>query len=459
MALKVHEQSEQVEVMAKNWPIVAALLGGTRAMRDAGETFLPKWPGEDADSYEVRRTTATLFPAFARTLGVMAGKPFAKALTYGEDVPANIKEWCDDVDLEGRNLHTFASEMLEEVLGFGLAGVLVEYPRVGELRTKAEERAIGARPYMVKITHDQILGWRTEKINGVAMLTQLRLAETAEVEDGRYGTKTVNRVRVLMPGAWELWEERADGAEYDLIDQGTTSLTEIPFVPFYGRRTGLMTGVSPLMDLAYLNVKHWQSQSDQDTILHVARVPILAMIGADDDSTITVGASAAVKLPQGAELKFVEHSGAAIAAGETSLERLQDQMIQTGAELLMPMPGQRSATEANNDAEANKSELQRIVEAFEDSLDQTLWLMSRWVGGDDGGHVSVFKDFSAGSLSDAAGQLILAFQQAGLITKRSAIIQAQRIGVLAPDIDPDEEIDAVDAEGPSLGLIGHDDGQ
>lgn len=452
MALKVFEQSAQVKEMAQNWPIAAALLGGTRAMRAAGERFLPSWPNEDGEAYRARLSTATLFPAFARTLGVMAGKPFAKQLTYGEDVPANIREWCDDIDLEGRNLHTFASELMEESLGYGIAGVLVEYPRVEGVRTVAEERAIGARPYFVKITHDQILGWRSTKRNGVTVLTQLRLAETAEVEDGEYGTETVNRVRVLTPGAWELWEETNEGG-YQLIDEGVTTLSEIPFVPFYGRRTGFMMGVSPLLDLAYLNVKHWQSQSDQDTILHVARVPILAMIGAEDGASLAVGASTAVKLPLGADLKFVEHSGAAIQAGQESLEKLQDQMIQTGAELLMPKPGQRSATEANNDAEANKSELQRIVEAFEDSLDQCLWFMAQWVGQDDGGRVSLFKDFGAGSLSDAAGQLILAFQQSGLITKRTAIIQAQRIGVLAPDIDPDDEIEAVDAEGPSLGMI------
>lgn len=452
MALKVHEQSVQVQEMAKAWPIVAALLRGTRAMRDAGEQFLPKWPKENAESYEARRSTATLFPAFARTLGVMTGKPFAKALTYGDDVPTQIKEWCDDVDLEGRNLHTFASEMLGEVLGFGLAGVLVDYPRVGDIRTLAEERELGARPYMVKVTHDQILGWKTAKVGGVTKLTQLRLAEAAEEDDGEYGTKQVKRVRVLTPGAWELWQSQGDGKDYVLIDDGTTTLAEIPFVPFYGRRLGFMMGVSPLMDLAYLNVKHWQSQSDQDTILHVARAPILVMIGTDKNELV-IGASAAVNLPEGGDLKYVEHGGAAIAAGETSLEKLQDQMIQTGAELLMPQPGQRSATEANNDAEANKSELQRIVEAFEDSLDQALWFMAQWARLPDGGHVSVYKDFAAGSLSDAAGQLILAFQQGGLITKRTAIIQAQRIGVLAPDIDPDDEIEAVTDEGPALGAL------
>lgn len=453
MALKVHEQSPQVQAMAENWPIATALLGGTKAMRAAGQKFLPKWPNEDGESYQARLDTATLFPAFSRTLGVMAGKPFAKALTFSDDVPEQIKQWCDDANLEGRNLHTFASEMLAEVLGFGIAGVLVDYPRVGPVRTLAEERQIGARPYLVKITHDQILGWKTQKVAGGTKLSQLRLAETAELNDGQYGVTTLNRVRVLTPGAWELWEQVKDSQDYVLVDEGTTSLSEIPFVPFYGRRTGFMTGVSPLMDLAYLNVKHWQSQSDQDTILHVARVPILAMIGAESDTALTVGASAAVKLPQGAELTFVEHTGAAIAAGETSLEKLQDQMIQTGAELLIPQPGQRSATEANNDAEANKSELQRIVEAFEDSLDQCLQFMADWSRQGNGGHVSVFKDFAAGSLSDAAGQLILSFQQGGMITKRTAIIQAQRIGILAPDIDPNAEIEAVDLQGPALGAM------
>lgn len=450
MALKVHEQTAQVQEMSRHWPIAAALLGGTQAMRDAGETFLPKWPKENDESYKARLATATLFPAFSRTLGVMAGKPFSKALTYGEDVPEQIKEWCDDVDLEGRNLHTFASEMLAEVLGFGLAGVLVDYPRTEGVRTLAEERAIGARPYMVKIDHSQILGWRAEKRNGATRLAQLRILEASEEADGPYGTKVVQRVRVLTPGAWELWEKGEK--DYVLIDEGATTLPEIPFVPFYGRRLGFMRGISPLMELAHLNVKHWQNQSDQDTILHVARSPILVMIGTDENELV-IGASAAVKLPDGGDLKYVEHSGAAITAGQESLDKLQDQMIQTGAELLMPQPGQRSATEANNDAEANKSELQRIVEAFEDSLDQALWLMAQWAKLPDGGHVSVYKDFAAGSLSDAAGQLILAFQQGGLITKRTAIIQAQRIGVLAPNIDPDEEIEAVEAEGPSLGMI------
>lgn len=464
MAQKVQTRSPEVDALAQNWPIAEALLGGTRAMRAAGTSFLPRWPGEEKESYDARLATATLFPAFGRTLGVMSGKPFSKQITLGEDTPAKIKTWCDDVDLQGNSLHTFAAMMMDEALGFGLAGILVDYPRVSGARTLADERAIGARPYMVAIRHNQILGWKAQRSNGATVLTQLRLAESKEVDDGEFGVKQVPRVRVLTPGAWAVYMPGAKQEDdWVLEEEGATTLQAIPFAPVYGRKRGFMDGVSPLLDLAYLNVKHWQSQSDQDTILHVARVPILALIGGDDpgvDGTggtqLTVGASAAVRLPKDGDLKFVEHTGAAIEAGAKSLEALEDQMIQTGAELLVQKPGQRSATEASNDAEANKSELQRITEGFEDSLDQALQFMAAWVNEKQGGHASLFKDFGAATLTEAGAQLVISMQQAGYITKATAIKELQRRGMLAADIDAVMELDAVQEEGPALGTVGAD---
>lgn len=440
--------------MSHEWPIVAALLGGTSAMRAAGTAFLPKWPNEEQASYDTRVGTATLFPALGRTISVMAGKPFSKQLTLQEDVPTNIQGWCQDADQQGNSLHSFSADVMAECLAFGICGVLVDYPQVGpEVRTLQDERQLGARPYLVFIRHDQLLGWKTQRVRGVTKLTQLRIAEATEVEDGPFGTKMVKRVRVLEPGRFEVWQQ-TEKDEYTSVESGTTTLSEIPFVPFYGKKKGFMCGASPLLDLAYLNVKHWQSQSDQDTILHVARVPILAMIGADDDSTLTVGASTAVRLPMNADMKFVEHTGAAIDAGAKSLEALEGQMITTGAELLVVKPGeQKSATQSNNEAEANKSDLQRITETFEDSLDQVLQLMAKWTNQAEGGHISLFKDFGAATLTDASAQLILSMQQAGLITKPTAIREQQRRGMLAADIDPDEELALVAEEGPPLGTL------
>ncbi|HVR48142.1 MAG TPA: DUF4055 domain-containing protein, partial [Pseudorhodoferax sp.] len=458
MALAVNDKSPAVKAMAGNWPVIEALLGGTAAMRAAGETYLPKQPREDSEDYAYRLGTATLFPAYGRTVGVMAGKPFSKEVTLAEDTPPKIAELTQNVDGEGRSLHAFASDLMSEAVSFGFGGILVDFTRTqGQARTQAEEKALGARPYWIHIKHDQILGWKVGKVNGVATLTQLRIAETADVDDGAYGAKTVSRVRVLTPGAFELWEAGTSG--YTLIDSGEMApLKAIPFVPIYGIRKAFMRGHPPLLDLAHQNVKHWQHQSDQDDSIRFARKRLLVLIGLDGQGdSITAGSNYAMELPTGGDAKVVQGSAESVTVGRSELEALEAQMIQTGAELLASKPGQRTATEAANDAEANKSELQRIVETFEDSLDQALQFTALWLGLPEGGHASLFKDFAAGSLSEATAQLLLSLQQGGVITKETLIREQQRRGILAPDLDPAEELAAVEEEGPALGGIGTGD--
>jgi hypothetical protein len=460
MPLAVNEQSDEVKALAEQWTVLEALMGGTPAMRKAGRAFLPKWPNEEELSYSARLDTATLFPAFRRTVTVMAGKPFAKELTLSDDTPASIKTWAGDIDRQGVSLHALAAEMFSETVSYGFCGVLIDYPPVVPVktgRTVAQVEASGARPYFVRVMHDQILGWRTESVGGRMRLTQLRIMESAEEPDGPYGTACVKQVRVLFPGGWEVWREPEKGAQsrdWVKVDEGRTTLAEIPFVPFYGVRDGFMCGKPALLDLAHLNVKHWQSQSDQDTILHVARVPILAMYGVDEKTDLTVGASSAVRFDSpDAKLEFVEHTGAAIEAGEKSLVALQDQMIETGAELLTKRPGQRTATEDQNDAEGNKCDLQRMAEAFENSLDQALDFMAQFARLPTGAKVSLFKDYGAATLSDASAALVQSMQMSGLLSKETTLREMQRRGVLSADLDPLEELDKAEADGPPLGAM------
>ena len=457
MPIAVNQKSAEVDSLAKQWPLLEALMEGTPAMREGTTQYLPRWPNEEADSYRARVATATLFPAYRRTVRVMAGKPFSKDVTLSEDTPESIKNWSEDIDLQGVSLHSFAAEMFEESF-YGLAGILVDYPRVGPapngVRTVAQVEATGARPYWVRVKHEQLLGWKAKNIAGRMKLTQLRLMESVEEDDGEFGTKTIAQVRVLEPGKWRTFRAGTNTDKaWVLFESGTTTLADIPFVPLYGSRMAFMMGAAPLLDLAYLNVKHWQSQSDQDTILHVARVPILARIGVDNSVPMTVGASTAMDLPMGADMKFVEHSGAAIEAGRKSLEDLEAQMLQTGAELLVKKPGDRSATEAAGDQEGNKSDLQRMTEAAEDSLDQALQFMAAYARLPSGGNVSLFKDFGAATLSDASATLIKDLQAAGLISKETAIIELQRRGVLSAEIDPEDELAKAEADGPQPGSL------
>lgn len=464
MPLAVNEPGAELQRLAAPWPVTEPLMAGTRAMRKAAESLMPRWPGEEPAAYKARLEVATLFPAYRRTVTVMAGKPFAKPLGVGNLPDAALAQWqplIDDCDRKGTSLHVFAAEMLTEGLAHAICGIYIDYPRATNVQrtasgttTRAAEAAAGLRPYFVRVLHRQLLGWR---FGDDGLLDMVRFTEDAEVEDGPYGSASVERVRVLYRGRWEIHEKR--GNTWTKVDEGTTpNVNIVPFVPVYGRRLGPMQAVPPLEDLAYLNVKHWQSQSDQDCIEHMARVPILTAKCVQEGFTLLLGAGNAIDLGKdpAAELKFVEHSGAAIEAGAAALERLEQQMIQSGAELLVKQPGQRTATESSNDAEANKCDLQRIVEDFEDSLDQAFVIAGMYARIQPPS-VELHKDFGAASLGEASAQLVVALQQGGLISRDTAIAELKRRGTLADTVSAEEEAEKIASEPPPLGMPGQVD--
>ena len=446
--MDVRSRSAQVEAMAEDWDLVAALMGGTKAMRAAGVRYLPQWPNEQDDSYKARLDTATLFPAYARTVSVLTGKPFSKPITVGDDVPARLRELLDDVDREGRNLDVFAADLCADALAYGFCGILVDCPPNPGARTVAEEQQAGIRPYMVHIRAHHILGWKVQAGNGKRVLMQLRLLEHVEVDDGQFGTKRIEQVRVLAPGAWATYRSRTSEAgviEWLLFEEGVTSLPYIPFIPVYGRRVDFMRGTPPMLELAHANVEHWQNKSDQQTILHVARVPLLFAKGLGE-TQLTIGAGSLISTgSETADLKYVEHSGAAIEAGRLSLLDLEDRMRQAGAELLVIKPGNVTEVQTLADNEQGMCDLQRIVQVIEDCLDQALDLMAKWIGEADGGKVSLYRDFGAATLAEASAELLAGMEARGALSRETLFTEMKRRGILGPEVDVHEELERVKA--------------
>jgi hypothetical protein len=450
----VSTKTDSVAAMEPDMELARALLGGTRKMRAASTTYMPKWPKEEDEAYKCRLATAVLFPAYKRTVSTLTGKPFSEPVTIGDDVPPQIAEWLNDADLRGRNIDAFAADVMQAALGYGICGILVDFPKADGIRTAADERAAGLRPYFIQIHPWQVLGWRDEYVNGAWVLTQLRLLEIVDELAGEFGVSKVEQVRVLTPGAWQVYRQDAK-KEWVLHDEGTTTLKIIPYVPVYGERVEFMVGTPPLIEVANLNVAHWQCASDQQTILHVARVPILAAIGVDPDSfELTVGGSSAVKIPPGGDLKFVEHTGKAIEAGANELEALEERMRQAGAELLVLRPGKITATQTATENAVGMCALHRIAQNLEDALDQALQIMALWINEKSGGHVELFKDFGAASLAEASTQILLDSATAGKISDETYFSEMKRRGIVSPDIEWEDEKDRLDAQGPALGMIG-----
>jgi hypothetical protein len=452
-----------VDAMREDWAIVEPLMKGTSAMRRAGATLLPKWPKEEDRDYAVRLKQSTLLPAYSETVKNNTGRVFAEPIVLGEDVPDSLRPYAENFDLQGNNLQVWAQTFFSTALAYGLCHVLIDYPKtVGAdgaptVRTKAQEIAAGVRPYAIMIRPQQVLGWRSTTNNGQHVLTQFRYMEMVEEDDGEFGTKLIEQIRVLAPGGWATYRKAKNGDRESWVqnDKGTNSQPVIPLTTYYTNRTGYMTATPPLLELAHLNVKHWQSQSDQDNILHVARVPMLAIIGIDDDEwELKVGTASATKLPREGDMKWVEHTGKSIEAGRTSLSDLEDQMRIAGGKLVQKdVQATKTATQAEEEAAQEMSPLQTMAEQLEDALDQALQFCAAYVGQEEGGHVQVNGNFDVDFAPETTLPLLLNMAAQGRLSDQTLFAEYQRRGVVSTDLKWEEEKQKIQDQGPALGAL------
>lgn len=440
------------------------LMGGTAAMREAGREYLPQEPAESPDNYANRLSRSVLFNVYGQAVGDLTGKVFSKPVHPQDDVPEDIKPWLENIDLAGSDLNTFARAVFEDAF-HGVSYILVDYPRLATGGTLEEERKAGARPYCVHVPCQNLIGWKSARVNGVETLTQVRIRETSVEADGAWGEKTVCRVRVLeiiqddkrRPRCqYTVWEKSKDaqGKEDWTANKelsGVMSIGFIPILPVYTRRTGFMAGKPPLEDLAYLNSLHWQKWSDANQIEHVASVPILFWSGyneTDGGAVTEIGPNKMLKsTSENARLAFVEHTGAAIGSNRESMKDLEDRMAKMALDPTVTRPGNVTATATSVDTAKASCPLQAWAWGLQDQLELMLQYMGAWVGKKPGecGGINVNSDFGLSVTDMTLAEMTQAYQ-AGLLSRQTIWAEMQRRGRLADDFDPEAEADRIMAE-------------
>lgn len=441
------------------WQMLDACLEGTSAMRRAGRTYLPKYPQEAADGYEFRLTQSTFLNFFKKTVTGLTGKPFSQPLSIPEDMPDQLEELFDNVDLQGHDIHTVARNAFHTGLAKGMVGLMVDMPTANpDVKTLDDQRKSGARPYISIIAPESIIGAFAEVKDGVDQFTHVRIMETVIEKDGFAEVKK-ERIRVLEPGTWELYEKDSKG-QWHSIDKGTTSLDYIPLVIWYADKEGFMRSRPPLLDLAYLNVQHWQNASDQNNVLAVSRFPILAASGVDPESKLEIGPNTyfALRDPT-ARMYYVEHTGAAIGAGRQNLEDLKTEMAMMGLQLLMPQTGNITATAKALDAAEANCGLQSMVISFASAFNLAVEYMGDWLDiEEDLPSISINVDFGL-SVNDASDIGVLAQARANReISHQAFMTELLRRKILHPDFSIEDDAEQLKEEASELGENGGGNG-
>lgn len=439
----VSEQSHAAAAMTADRALIDALQGGTRGMREAGETYLPKRPLESSEDYKARLGMATLFPALSETIAAMTGRVFARPLVIGDNVPEWMtRDVLPDIDRQGRNLHVFARDWFAQALGYGISHCLVESPRAHGVRTQADQRRANVRPYAIQIAPQRILGWRTDA-DGV--LTQVRIRFERDEHDGEFGARTIDQIRVYEIGRVRTYEKVKDS--WVVVDDVPLPLARIPLVTLYTNRTGMLTATPPLRELAFLNAKHWRMQSGNDTLVDTASVPILAVAGVQEGDNIVIGAKHAVRLPPGGSLQYVEHTGAAIGAGREALRALEDAMRQAGAKLVQPDKATKTATQAAEDASRENSALGAMCRGFQDTVNDLLDLIAEWRGEESGGTVQAQPNLDVDPSPNESMNVLLALRNGGALSDSTLFAETKRRGLVAEDVDWEDERERIAAQG------------
>ena len=174
-----------------HWMLIEDLLGGTYQMRKRHRRYLPQEPRELDESYDNRLARSVCPPFYLRLERMLAGMLTRKPVRLNE-TSDQIREDLFDIDLQGNDLNVCTYETTRKMVRYGHIGVLVDAPKSNQ----------GGRPYWVTYTPRDILGFRTEIIEGEVKFTQLRLQEKVAIPDGLYGEKIVDQIRFLQRGSF-----------------------------------------------------------------------------------------------------------------------------------------------------------------------------------------------------------------------------------------------------------------
>lgn len=458
------------EEMIEDWELTDALLGGTRTMRAAGTKFLPREPEEDDDTYQGRLNRSVLYNAYADTLEKLEGKPFSKPVAVKGKPPERLTYLLENMDGCGASLTAFARECFRRGMHRGLRHVLVDKPQNPKRKNNPK-----ALPYFVPIDPKDLWGWRwRRKADGTKELIQIRIHEARTEPKGKFGDRAVHYIRIinaplfddrdrpLGKGTWELWRKDPDGDEgYQPVpvSEGGTGFHDYPGVPLRTcplNPTGFMTALPVLSDLAYLNLAHWQSDSDQRHNLHHARVPVLTRIGISKEemkNRVVLSSSRAISSTnEKARIAWLELQGQSLPMGFKDLEDLENRMRTLGHQPFQQRTGNPTATGRALDESRTESSIQSWIRGQEDFLVDLFACAAIWEGVELPGdfRFDIYSDFPLSLRSGDELDHLLESYNSGGIDQQTYLEEVKRRQVISEDTTVEEIMERTRQAGPPL---------
>ena len=365
--------------MQKKRKLPKTLYEGTQAMRDAGVTYLPMEAGELQAMYDARLNRSFLKNYFKSAVQGTRAKIFSSPIQVTDYPDEDIIE---NVDMQGTDLTTFASDLYTEGCKDGMSFILIDSPTMEESASQADVIANNVRPFFTVIKAEQILGHKIVMVKNIPTLSEVRIKESYTETDQDFEEQQYDQIRHMqlvvmgdnedddMPDEFlgvmvTIYRKLTDDDEYEVFTSVTIDIPRIPLAVYYTNQTGTYEAEPFFEDLAWLNLQHWQSSSDQNNILHFVRVPRFYGFGfkAEELEKIEKHGVASflysTKSPTDVKAGWIEAKGDSIKQGQESINDLEETMEAQSLEpLVSKATADITATKTKTDAAKSNSMIQ-----------------------------------------------------------------------------------------------------
>lgn len=455
--MPINSTHPEYDKMLSKWKRCEDVASGQDAVHAAGVTYLPKLSEQSDAEYEAYKLRAGFFNATWRALSSLVG--LVLRVPPRVEVPAEVEDYLDDIDLAGVPLYAFAQTVLEEALKKGRVGVFVDSPPMraaaGAQPTRADAIIQNIRPALQLYNASSIINWRTATINNVDTLTLVVLKEVERVPKDEWEMKAEDRWRelALVEGIYRV---RIFKRNLDLFEQvgrdvfPTAGGALMEFIPFIFIGTDdLTTEVDdpPLIDLVDVNLAHYRVTADYEHGCHFTGLPTAVVSGytrTEPSEKLYLGSTAAWVFPDpAAHASFLEFSGQGLQALVENLNRKEQQMAVLGARMLEP---QKKAVEAADTASIHRkgeeSLLATVALTVGKGIEQALQWMTAWAGANS--EVVEFefnRDFYPVPMSSTMLATIMSAWQSGMpgFSDQEVFAKLQKGDMISGDTTLEEE--------------------
>lgn len=370
---------------------------GNKAIKQKGKNYLKKYIRENEKKYNDRLDNSVFYNHFKRCINNLGNMLFRKGIiTEGEDYP-----FLKNFDGKGSALQTTMKLAAKNALLDGITYLWVDASKVDGVVTLADLNNGKYSAYVKNIERLNVINWRYKNVNGQNKLSLFVIKQEVELEGDGFEPEIEEQYIVLEVGKGTVYRKSKSGA-YDVVSSWVNDLDYIPIIPIYSEKTGYFSSDVPFLDLADMNLKHYNECSSLDSILSIVGnpQPIFYTGGssATDDmknqDEIVIGVNNALvfddKSTGGAE--YLEVEGKSIDKLENQIKETEVKMDKMSLSIIYTDTF-KTATEATYHEEKNNLFLVELAYSIEEGFNTALKYIGDFLGLKIEYKLWVYKDF------------------------------------------------------------------